>query len=147
MQISIRGLDLIKEFEGFKSKAYPDPATGAKPYTIGYGTTMYPDGMRVKLGDSCTKEQAEKWLEIDCNRRAQAIGNLKVNQNQFDAIVSFCYNLGLGNWNRSTLRKKIMMNPNDPTIRDEFMKWIRAAGKVMNGLKRRRKAEADLYFS
>ena len=147
MQIGQKGLDLIKSFEGFRANAYPDPATGALPYTIGYGTTLYPDGKKIKLGDKCTKEQALEWLTVDCNRRAAAIGQLDVNQNQFDAVVSFCYNLGLGAFNKSTLRKKIIRNPNDPTIRDEFNKWVTAAGMKMAGLVRRRKAEADLYFT
>lgn len=143
MQISDNGLALIKSFEGLKLKAYQD-IVGV--WTIGYGTTIYPDGTKVKKGDTCTEPQAEQYLRIDANRRAAAIGPLKVNQNQFDAIVSFCYNLGLGAWNKSTLRKKIIFNPKDENIRAEFMKWVNAGGVQVKGLVRRRKAEADLFF-
>lgn len=144
MITSQKGIDLIKKFEGLRLKAYQD-AVGV--WTIGYGTIMYPDGTRVKKGDVITEDRAEALLIMDVARRSAAIGNIKVSQNQFDAIVSFCYNLGLGAWNKSTLRKKIIQDRNDPTIRDEFMKWVNAGGKRLPGLVRRRKQEADLYFS
>lgn len=70
-----------------------------------------------------------------------------VNQNQFNALVSFAYNLGIGNLRASTLLKKVNSNPNDPTIRAEFLKWDKAAGRILAGLTRRRKAEAEMYFS
>jgi lysozyme len=69
-----------------------------------------------------------------------------INQNQFDALVSFAYNLGVGNLKSSTLLKKVNANPSDPTIRDEFMKWVNGGGKKLPGLVKRRQAEADLYF-
>lgn len=144
MTVSQKGIDLIKQFEGLRLKAYQD-SVGV--WTIGYGTIRYPDGTKVKKGDVITQQMAESLLVDDVNRRAAAIGPIKVSQNQFDAIVSFCYNLGLGAWNKSTLRKKIIQDRNDPTIRDEFMKWVNAGGKRLPGLVRRRKQEADLYFS
>ena len=144
MTISQKGLDLIKQFEGLKLKAYSDSVNVP---TIGYGTTVYPSGIKVKIGDTCTLQEAETYLRTDVNRRAAAVGEIGVNQNQFDAILSFCYNLGLGAWNKSTLRKKVLANPNDPAIEAEFNKWNKAAGKVLNGLVKRRQAEADLYFS
>src|SRR5690606_23508894 len=70
-----------------------------------------------------------------------------INQNQFDALVSFAYNLGVNALKGSTLLKKVNANPSDPAIRAEFMKWVYAAGVKLKGLERRRKAEADLYFS
>lgn len=144
MTVSQKGLDLVKQFEGLRLKAYLDSVNVP---TIGYGTTIYPNGKKVKIGESCTIEQAEEYLRTDINRRAAAVGNIPVNQNQFDAILSFCYNLGLGAWNKSTLRKKVLANPNDPTIEAEFNKWNKAGGKVLAGLVKRRQAEADLYFS
>lgn len=144
MTVSQKGLDLIKSFEGLRLNAYLD-SVGVP--TIGYGTTVYLNGRKVKIGDSCTSVQAEEYLQTDINRRAAAVGEIGVNQNQFDAILSFCYNLGLGAWNKSTLRKKVLADPNDPAIRSEFMKWNKAGGKVLEGLTRRRKAEADLYFT
>jgi lysozyme len=144
MTVSQQGIDLIKQFEGLRLKAYQD-SVGV--WTIGYGTTMYPDGTRVKKGDVITIQQADEYLTKDVQRRAAAVGTIHVNQNQFDAIISFCYNLGLGAWAKSTLRKKIIQDRNDPTIRDEFMKWVNAGGKKLPGLVKRRKQEADLYFS
>ncbi len=70
-----------------------------------------------------------------------------INQNQFDALVSFAYNLGPANLKNSTLLKKVNANPNDPTIKDEFLKWNKAAGKPLKGLTKRRESEANLYFS
>lgn len=144
MVVSQKGLDLIKQFEGLRLKAYQD-AVGV--WTIGWGTTLYPDGKKVQPGDKCTQEQAENYLRTDLNRRAAAVGQIMVNQNQFDAILSFCYNLGIGAWNKSTLRKKIKNNPCDPAIETEFMKWVNAGGRRLNGLVKRRQAESDLYFS
>lgn len=146
MQISAKGIELIKIFEGFESKAYPDPATGGKPYTIGFGTTRYPDGREVKLGDTCMPEQAEVWLR-DYLQRIDPKITVELNDNQLGAIASFIYNLGTSNWLTSTLRRKINADPSDPLIAKEFKKWNKAAGKVMKGLTRRREAEARLYFS
>jgi len=70
-----------------------------------------------------------------------------VTENNFAALVSFTFNVGTGNLKKSTLLKKVNLNPNDPTIRSEFMKWNKGAGKVLAGLTKRRQAEADLYFS
>ena len=142
-------LDLIKKWEGLELKAYPDPGTKAEPYTIGYGSTRYADGSKVKLGDVITMQEAERLLSIDLERRLSAIRPwlpVTINQNQIDAVLSFVYNCGIGAFEKSTMRKKIWSNPNDPTIRAEFMRWVRAGGKVMKGLVNRRKDEADLYF-
>ena len=141
MKTSDKGIGLIKRFEGLRLKAYLCPA--GKP-TIGYGHTK-----DVKLGDVITEEEAEQLLLEDLIVVENEINkhNLDINQNQFDALVSFVYNVGQGNFERSTLLKKIKSNPNDLSIRNEFMRWIYADGKPLNGLKKRRKMEADLYFS
>jgi len=148
MTISKKGLDLIKSFEGCKLNAYLCPAGVA---TIGWGSTMYPSGGKVKMGDTISQQRADDMLKWEAENKAIGVKNLLmntvVNQNQFDALVSFAFNCGLGNLKISTLIKKVRNNPNDPTIRDEFMKWVRARGEVLKGLQRRRKAEADLYFS
>ena len=147
--VSKNCVDLVKQFEGFSAKAYPDPATGAEPITIGYGSTRYADGSKVLMGHVVTMQEAERLLLLDLERRYNAIKNWlpdDINQNQIDAVVSFVYNCGIGAFERSTLRKKIWANPNDKDIRNEFNKWVRAGGKVMKGLVRRRKAEGDLYF-
>jgi lysozyme len=70
-----------------------------------------------------------------------------ISQSQFDALCSFAYNVGIGNLQKSTLIKKVNTNPSDPTIKDEFIKWNKGAGKVLAGLTKRRQAESDLYFS
>lgn len=147
--ISQKTIDLIKSFEGLKLEAYLD---SVKVPTIGYGTTKYPTGQNVKIGDKITKEQAEEYIKHDIEYFAKGVKsaideNIHLNDNQFGALVSFSYNLGLGNLKTSSLLKRVNMNPNDPAIRTEFMKWINAGGKPLEGLKRRRAAEADLYFT
>lgn len=142
MEISKKGIELIKKFEGCKLTAYLCPA---KIPTIGFGNTYYSDGTKVKIGDTITMQQAEDLLKDLVKNYYHQHEN--INQNQFDAITSFCYNVGNGNYNKSTLKRKLVANPNDPTIREEFIKWNKANGKILLGLDRRRKAEADLYFS
>lgn len=149
MNISKKGIDLIKSFEGFYGKPYLDVVNVP---TIGYGTTYYlPDKRKVTLKDpAITEQRATEMLtttlqiyENDVKRLVKS----KINQNQFDALVSFTYNLGGANLGSSTLLKKVNINPNDPSIRAEFAKWKYAGKKEYAGLVRRRKAEADLYFS
>jgi lysozyme len=142
-----KGLKLIKEFEGFRSKPY---LCSAGVPTIGYGATYYPSGKKVTLNDQpITEEYAVQLLSTMLDTFEKAVDSFcrdDINQDQFDALVSFAYNLGNGSLKSSTLLKKVNANPNDPTIRDEFMKWVNAGGKKLPGLVRRRQAEADLYF-
>lgn len=147
MKTNQKGIDLLHSFEGLRLEAYKD-IVGV--WTIGYGNTFYEDGSKVKEGDKITKERADQlFLNILNEFELDVIEVLKVilSNNQFSAITSFAYNLGIGNLRASTLLKKVNANPNDPSIRDEFMRWNRAGGKEVPGLTRRRKAEADLYFS
>ena len=140
---SRRGKDLIREFEGERLTAYPDPATGGEPWTIGVGHTG-----GVKRGDTITKPQSDAFLTADLKRFEEAVRNLcpTTTQNQFDALVSFAFNLGEGNLRDSTLRK--LHNAGDYAgAAKQFIRWNRAAGKVMAGLTRRREAEAVLYAS
>lgn len=149
MQTSDNGLNLIKKSEGFRGNAYPDPATGGKPYTVGHGTTVYPSGMPVKLGDKVTQEQADAYLRNDVKKFEAAVSNavkVKLTQGQFDALVSFTYNVGPANMASSTLIKKL--NAGDVNgAADEFPRWNKAAGKVMAGLTARRAAERALFLS
>lgn len=144
MKLSQRGIDLIKQFEGYSSKAYPDPATGGAPWTIGYGTTN-----GVKPGMIITAEQAEKMLRDDVAKFESGVSSLiaaPTTQGQFDAMVSLAYNIGLGNFGKSTLLKK--HNARCYTCAaDQFRVWNRANGKVMNGLTKRRAAEREVYMS
>jgi lysozyme len=134
-------------FEGYKPKAYLCPA--GVP-TIGYGSTMYSTGIKVKLGDTINEHQANELLMWELKNKAIALHGLKLNQNQFDSCLSFIFNLGIGAFAKSTLKKKILLNPNDATIKAEFMKWnkARVGGELieLKGLTRRRIAEAELYF-
>lgn len=147
MKLTQTGIDLIKSFEGLKLTAYLD---SVKVPTIGYGTIKYPDGKAVKLGDKITKKQAEEYIKADLEyftKNVKQSLTKELTENQFNALVSFTYNLGVGNLKSSTLLKRVNLNPEDPAIRTEFMKWINAGGKPLEGLKRRREAEADLYFT
>lgn len=141
MTTSDLGIELIKKHEGFRSKAY---RCSANVLTIGFGHTL-----NVKSTDVINKEQAEYFLRQDVKSAESDVNREKLNltQNQFDALVSFVFNLGVGNLKKSTLLRKVKANPNDPTIRAEFERWIYAGGKVLNGLVKRRKEEADLYFT
>lgn len=143
---SQNAINLIKKFEGFKSKSYLD-AVG-KP-TIGYGSTMWTDGRMVRLGQTVTLEEAEKLMAYFLSNVIHFIPDT-VNQNQFDALSSLLYNIGPANFRKSTLVKKVKENPDDLSIRDEFMKWTlaRKNGNLIQlpGLVKRRMAEADLYF-
>ena len=145
MEVNKAGKDLIKRFEGCKLKAYRCPAG---LWTIGYGNTFYPDGTKVKEGDVITQQRAEEIFDVlldDFAAKVDAIVKSNVTANNFSALVSFTWNVGVGNFQRSTLLRKVNANPKDTTIRAEFMKWTRANDKVLNGLVRRREAEAKLY--
>lgn len=151
MKIGTKGLALIQEFEGWSSRPYPDPATNGIPYTIGFGNTFYEDGTKVNLTDApITKERGLELLKITLKMFEKQVDSLTrddINQNQFDALCSFCYNVGAANLKISTLLKKVNINPNDESIALEFVKWNKANGKVLNGLTKRRQKEAILYFS
>lgn len=147
MKLNTEGLSLIKKYERCKLTAYKCPAG---VWTIGYGNTFYEDGTKVKQGDKITQQRADELFKNIVEKKfAEPIRKLitsYVTDNMFNAIVSFTYNLGIGNLKSSTLLKKVNANPNDKTIADEFAKWTKSGGKVLSGLVKRRKAEADLYF-
>lgn len=147
MVITNKLKELVKVFEGCKLSAYKCPAG---IWTIGYGNTAYENGKAVKEGDKITLERAEQLLEIILIKFIQQVGEVvksEINQNQKDALTDFAYNCGVGNLKSSTLLKKVNKNPKDPTIKDEFLKWNKSNGKVLNGLTKRRQAESNLYFS
>ena len=146
MKVNKFGIETMHHFEGCKLTAYQCPA---KVWTIGWGNTFYPDKTPVKQGDVITQEQANALFETVMNNFALGVKKCltkEVNENQFSALVCFAYNVGIGSLQKSTLLKKININPNDETIAGEFGKWTKAGGKVLLGLVRRRKAESDLYF-
>ena len=147
MKVNKQGIQLVKSFEGCFFNAYLCPA---KVWTIGYGSTKYPNKKPVKQGDKITQQEAETLLSDTLDEFSKGVYKLiksELNDNQFSALVSFAFNLGVGALSKSTLLKKVNANPNDKTIESEFMKWVSAGGKRLNGLVRRRTAESKLYFS
>lgn len=145
MKISDAGLALIKEFEGLRLEAYPDPATGGDPWTIGYGST----GPDVVPGLVITEEEAEERLREDLETFEQCVETAvgpHVNDAEFSACVSLAFNIGCNNFRTSTLVKMIRAG-NMQGAADQFVRWNKAAGKVMKGLTRRREAERALFLS
>lgn len=147
MKISNAGLAMIKRFESLELRAYPDPGTGGKPWTIGWGTTIYPDGTPVAPGDSCTQAQAAEYLRHNVAKFEQAVERnitRPLTQNQFDALVSLCYNIGAQNFKTSALARYCNTG-NFELAAEQFLRWNRAAGKVLKGLTKRRQAEMELF--
>ena len=147
MKTSKAGLDLIKQFESFRAAPY---LCSAGVPTIGYGTTVYPNGIKVKLSDQkITQQLAETFLQHHVNVIEKDVSKLvkvTLTQNQFDALVSFAYNVGLGAFGDSTLLK--LLNAGDiDNASKQFERWNKAGGKVSNGLTRRRNAEKALFLA
>lgn len=141
MNISETGIQLIKKFEGCSLNAYKCPAG---IWTIGYGHTL-----GVKEGQTITKEQAEIFLKQDIRSFELTVNNLvnvPLNQGQFDALVSFCYNLGSGNLKNSTLLK-LLNKKNYIGAAEQFDRWVYASGKKLPGLVKRRTAEKELFLN
>ena len=144
MRTSQAGIDLIKQFEGFRSRAYQD---SAGVWTIGYGTTAGA-GMKVHPGMTISREQAEKYLRdhlLHVERAADRLVSVPLKQHEFDALVSFIYNVGDGAFSKSTLRRKLNAGDRKGAA-DEFLRWNKAGGRVLAGLKRRRKAERRMFL-
>lgn len=144
LKTSQRGIALIKSFESLELKAYPDPGTGGKPWTIGWGHTK-----GVKPGDRITEQQAEAFLTQDLavfELTVNSAVKVPVTQSQIDALVSLAFNIGGANFAGSTLVKKL--NAGDLRgAADQFPRWKFADGKEMRGLVRRRAAERELFLS
>lgn len=146
MKTSSKGKAIIKQYEGFRAKPYLCPA--GVP-TIGYGATYYTDGRKVKLSDPAISEaDADKLLDKMLVKYEDAVNRyvqVPITQNQFDALVSFCYNLGQEALRKSTLLKKV--NSKDyKGAADQFLRWNRAGGKVLAGLTKRRTDERKLFL-
>ncbi|EBO0868514.1 lysozyme [Salmonella enterica] len=148
MQTSPKGIALIKQFEGCSLTAYPDPGTGGAPWTIGYGWTHPVDGKPVKPGMKIDQDTADRLLKtglVSYENDVLKLVKVKLTQGQFDALVSFAYNVGSRSLSTSTLLKKL--NGGDVNgAADEFPRWNKAGGKVMGGLTRRREAERSLFL-
>jgi lysozyme len=148
MRLDSKGYDLIKSFEGLSLKPYK---CSAGVPTIGYGSTYYENGIKVQMSDApITGARAEILLKNVADRFAQKVANLikkPITQNQFNALVSFAFNVGSGALASSTLLKLVNENPNNAMISKEFLKWNKANGKTIQGLTNRRIKESALYFS
>lgn len=145
MKTSQIGINLITSFEDLKLNAYDD---GVGVWTIGYGTTLYPNGVKVKRGDTCTLNQAKDFFAHDLNRFEAVVNQsvkVAINQNQFDALVSLTYNIGERAFKDSTLLAKL--NKGDYIgAADQFPRWNKGGGQVMKGLVRRRADERELFL-
>ena len=145
MSVSNKGVDLICEFEGEQLIAYDD---GVGIWTIGFGTIKYPNGVRVKKGDTCTLEQAKEYMRHDLIEFEHTVNisvKVPLNQNQFDALVSLAYNIGSNAFKSSTLVKEL--NTGDyQGAADQFNVWVNAGGKRMQGLVNRRAKEKELFL-
>lgn len=142
MQTSQRGIDLIKAFEGVRLTAYPDPATGGEPWTIGFGHTG-----GVRPGQTITAERAEEVLREDLHQFEAAVNELvkvRLCQHQFDALVALVFNIGPQAFSDSTLLRLLNFGMYDDAAL-QFQRWTRSGGKVMAGLARRRMAERKLF--
>lgn len=143
MELSQSIKSKIKAWEGCRLTAYRCPAG---VLTIGYGHT----GPDVTPGKCITQAEADALFEADIKKFADSVAaklrGAKINNNQFDALVSLAYNIGIGAFQKSALLKRVMVNPADAAIKAEFAKWVHGGGKVLPGLVRRRTAEANHYF-
>lgn len=142
MNVSEKGLNLIKEFEGCRLQAYKCPAN---VWTIGYGHT----GSEVQAGLKITQQEAERLLKNDlmvhCNN-VEKLVTVQLNQNQFDALVSFEYNIGYNAFKTSTLLK-LLNQKKYKEAAEQFARWKYAGGKILAGLVRRREKEKALFLS
>lgn len=147
MNLNKKGIDLMHQFEGCKLSSYLCPASR---WTIGYGNTFYEDGSKVQPNQHISKRRADQLFnniaEKSFSIPIRKLLKVELNENQFSALVCFAYNVGMANLRKSTLLKKVNANPNDRDIANQFLKWNKAGGKVLEGLTRRRNAESKLYY-
>ena len=139
MKTSEEGKTLIKKFEGCKLEAYLDAVDVP---TIAYGRTK-----DVKIGDICTQQQAEDWLEeelVEYEGYVNEAVKVELTQPQFDSLVSWTYNLGPSNLNRSSMLRVLNASDYD-NVPEQIMRWNKAGGRVLAGLVRRREAEAEMF--
>lgn len=156
VDIPPQALDIIKHFESCLTPlgdgtytAYADPGYGWKLPTIGWGTVAYEDGTRVRKGDIITQARADELLAWEVQEKAQAVKKLvkvPLDDNQFSALISFAYNVGVGALEDSTLLKLLNAGAKKDAVAAQFLRWNKSGGKVLNGLTRRRQSEANLFL-
>jgi lysozyme len=146
-KMSDEGKDLLAKWEGgHELHAYQ---CSAGVWTISVGITHYLNGSKIHRDDEIDLEESKNLFNKTLKQYEQAVYSMTrddINQNQFDALTSFAYNVGIGALQDSTLLKRVNKNPEDVTIADAFMMWVYARGKIVNGLVNRRKKEIALYF-
>lgn len=149
-KLSQNGLAFIKKLEaGINPKKYLTAYWDYKRYAIGYGTSIYPDGKPVQKDDTITIEKADEMLKHQLKTFESAVNSLvkvPINQNQFDSLVSFSFNVGTGALKDSTLLKRINARASEKEIYDQFIRYKYAGGKVVQGLLNRRIEEAKLFL-
>ena len=158
MNVSDRAITMIKHHEGVRQKPYRCPA---KLWTIGVGHVLYPEQGKMKIDDrdgfplkpednrTFTMEEVDGILKSDLQRFERGVATycpVALTQGQFDALVSFAFNVGLGTLQRSTLRQKVLRGDMEGAA-EEFLKYCMAGGKVLKGLQNRRKDEQALFLS
>lgn len=152
MHVSPTGIAFMHRWESCKLYAYLDIGG---VWTIGWGTTVYPNGKRVKEWDTCTQAEADAWFTSDLVRFERDVDSYitdQIFQPEFDALTSLCYNIGPQRFKTSTLRRRVNVDHNDPDIRRQFMAWhyddVNGDGHLdpVQGLWNRRHDEADMYF-
>jgi lysozyme len=140
-------IDLIKQFEGLKLEAY---LCSAGVPTIGIGTTVYPNGVKVKIGETCSSAEAEAFFRHDLMKfseeLAPLLSGLPIVPNQHCALLSLCYNIGITNFKKSTLLKRLKQGDLEGAA-NQFLVWVKADGKVVKGLVNRREKERALFIS
>ena len=144
MIVTTSGIEMICAFEGLHLSAYDD---GVGVWSIGFGTTVYPSGVRVKEGDECTLEQAKSFMAHDLKKFEHAVEQavkVSIHQNQFDALVSLTYNIGAGAFRNSTLLNKLNVGDYHGASA-QFDVWNKAGGRVLQGLINRRAVERMLF--
>ncbi|QOW45836.1 MULTISPECIES: lysozyme [Acinetobacter] len=143
-QVSAHGRELICSFEGLELTAYDD---GTGCWTIGYGTTRYPDQTAVKAFDTCSLDDAKRYMQHDLKKIENAVNRavkVNLNQHQFDALVSLTYNIGIAAFQNSTLLRYLNAADHQKAA-EQFEVWVYAGGKRMQGLIHRRAAERALF--
>ena len=143
MNITEKGYQLIKHYEGCKLHSYQD---GVGVWTIGYGNTFYPNGVKVRANESITQNQAELMLPAVVARFEKTVTAClfkAATPQQFDAMVSLCYNIGGANFKRSSLVR--LFNEGNSMASQYFLLYIKAGGKVVRGLENRRRSEKYLF--
>jgi lysozyme len=146
-KLDIEGVKMLEQLEGLKLKAYK---CNAGVWTIGIGNTFYQDGTKVKEGDSITKIQAYFLFNLISKKFIDAINDnvkVKINQNQFNSLFCWVYNIGISAFKNSTLLRILNVNPNDGNIAKQFLRWNKIAGVESKGLTNRRIKESSLYFT